>query len=186
MILVAAAADALPDPRTLRPAEVDDLRTALGEGQLARVVAEVVDEFAWTAEDAKEVSVGWGDARRAALLTLLVYGYAAGIYSSLEIEALARRDSVLRFVGLGYAPDFDTLRRFRRTQRVRLTRCLAAVLQRVNAEASWPGGATPDGGDYLAASMDRWLPAGVGPSSAEEAERRVQRALQADTIILDD
>ena len=48
------------------------------------------------------------------MLTLLIYCYANGIFSSRRIERATRRDIGVRFVAANSHPDHDTIATFRR------------------------------------------------------------------------
>jgi transposase len=48
------------------------------------------------------------------LFSLLIYGYAAGVFSSRKIKRAAYDSVVFRFIAAGARPDHDTLAAFRR------------------------------------------------------------------------
>lgn len=61
------------------------------------------------------------------LLTLLTYCYAAGIYGSEDIEDDCRNDAATRYLCASTSPDQETIRNFRRANRLRIEDCLALV-----------------------------------------------------------
>jgi len=61
------------------------------------------------------------------LLTLLTYFYAAGIYSSEEIEWACEHDASARSICETTGPTAESLRRFRRANRPWVEACLAWV-----------------------------------------------------------
>lgn len=66
------------------------------------------------------------------LLALLSYFYAAGIYSSADIEESMCRDCEFRRVCGGEFPGPKTLRAFRRNNREVLERCVCNILRAVD------------------------------------------------------
>jgi hypothetical protein len=157
-----------------------DLRRVAGEGGLARVVLDSV-------KDIEDLPGSNGVVPAAIMLTLLTYGYAAGWYGSDEIEAGVRQDDVLRYLAANHRPRFDELRRFRRLYRSQLRRCLAGVLRRLSDRGLEPVcGASGGGESYLGLSVNRWPEAGYDSRHEVEAERRIGRAVQADSYAMDE
>jgi len=68
------------------------------------------------------------------LLGLLTCCYARDIFGSTEIERLMRRDAGFRALCGDEFPDAQTLRAFRRTNRLALQECLEAALEFLNAQ----------------------------------------------------
>ena len=67
-----------------------------------------------------------------ALLSLLVYCYVTGTFSSADIEDLMRRDVTFRHHCHGEFPSARLLKRFRRENRTAVRDCIYTVLQRQN------------------------------------------------------
>ena len=63
-----------------------------------------------------------------ALLSLLVYCYVTGTYSSADIEDMMRRDVTFRHFCQGEFPSAHLLKRFRRENRTAVRDCIYAVL----------------------------------------------------------
>jgi len=93
------------------PPSVDDW---LPQRHLARFVAEVVDGLELRAMSGAYRGSGSASYHPAVLLSLLVYGYATGVFSSRKRER-ATYDSVgFRFLAANDHPDHDTIATFRR------------------------------------------------------------------------
>lgn len=86
----------------------------LPEDHLARFIVEVVDEL--DVSRLAKAYAGRGSAayHPALLLSLLVYGYATGVFSSRKIERATYDSVAFRFIAAGCHPDHDTLATFRR------------------------------------------------------------------------
>jgi transposase len=86
----------------------------LPENHLARFIVEVVEGL----DLSRLVSIygGRGSAayHPAMLLSLLVYGYATGVFSSRRIERATFDSVAFRYIAAGEHPDHDTLANFRR------------------------------------------------------------------------
>jgi len=95
----------------LLPPSVDEW---LPEDHLARFIVEVVDCL-----DLRVMETGYAGRGSAAyhpslLLSLLIYGYATGVFSSRKIERATYDSVAFRFIAAGSHPDHDTLAAFRR------------------------------------------------------------------------
>ncbi len=86
----------------------------LPEDHLARFIVEVVDGL--DVSQLEKAYAGRGSAayHPALLLSLLVYGYATGVFSSRKIERATYDSVAFRFIAAGSHPDHDTLATFRR------------------------------------------------------------------------
>jgi hypothetical protein len=65
------------------------------------------------------------------MLTLLTYGYSAGIYASQDLEAATRTDATARYICAHNYPDAAIIRRFRKQNRERLRHTLEHALLQV-------------------------------------------------------
>ena len=95
----------------LLPPSVDEW---LPQNHLARFIVEVVDGL-----DLRAMVSAYGGRGSAAyhpslLLSLLIYGYATGVFSSRKIERATYDSVAFRFIAAGSHPDHDTLAAFRR------------------------------------------------------------------------
>ena len=95
----------------LLPPSVDEW---LPEGHLARFIVEVIDGLDLGAFSRAYAGRGSAAYHPSALLGLLVYGYANGVFSSRKIERATYDSVAFRFIAAGSHPDHDTLATFRR------------------------------------------------------------------------
>jgi transposase len=116
------------DRRTgfLMPPSVEEW---LPQRHLARFVVEVVDGL-----DLRTMSVayrGSGSAcyHPAVLLSLLVYGYATGVFSSRRLERATYDSVAMRFIAANDHPDHDTIATFRRRFLKEITALFVEVLK---------------------------------------------------------
>ena len=123
------------------------------------------------------------------LMSLLVYFYARGVYSSSDIEASLPEDETARDICAGSYPDWRTLRRFRRVYRDALKSCLGYVLD--HYRPSVLGQETPV--RHSRSTLPRFAigqrTAGGGTSPLEpeaEAEERINRAVFIDGMSMVD
>jgi transposase len=103
----------LTDRKTdyLLPPSVDDWLT---QDHLARFVVEIIDELDLSSLTRQYAGRGSKAHHPATLLSILVYGYSTGVFSSRKLE-MATYDSVaFRYIAAGTHPDHDTLATFRR------------------------------------------------------------------------
>jgi transposase len=80
---------------------------------LGRFVVEVIDGFDLTAMSKSYAGTGSASYHPAALLGLLVYGYAAGVFSSRKLERATYDPMAFRFVAANDHPDHHTIASFR-------------------------------------------------------------------------
>jgi transposase len=99
------------DSEYLFPPSVQDW---LPEHHLARYIANVIESLDLTDIERAYAGRGSDAYHPASLMSLLIYGYASGVFSSRRIE-LATHDSVaFRYLACNRHPDHDTLATFRR------------------------------------------------------------------------
>ena len=110
------------------------------------------------------------------ILSLITYCYASGIYSSQEIEVSASQDAMVRRFAADLYPEAGILRQFRRHNREHLHRSLQYVLQR----AWWIHC------DFNASVWTRGDVAWTATSFAVEAQNRINRAVEIDSVEFDD
>ena len=65
------------------------------------------------------------------MLTLLTYSYASTIYGSKDIESEIERDRTIRYICARTFPDWQILRRFRRTYRDLIHQCLVNIFKQM-------------------------------------------------------
>ena len=86
----------------------------LPEGHLARYVVEVVEGLDLRELERAYAGRGSRPYHPATLLSLLIYGYATGCFSSRKIERATYDSLAFRFIAANSHPDHDTLATFRR------------------------------------------------------------------------
>jgi transposase len=99
------------DTDFLLPPSVQDW---LPEAHLARYVATVVEELNLSEIERAYAGRGSDAYHPAMLLSLLIYGYATGTFSSRKIERATYDSLAFRYLACNLHPDHDTLATFRR------------------------------------------------------------------------
>src|SRR5258705_11795252 len=116
-----------PDQMLLMPPSIEEW---LPEGHLARFVREVVATLDLRAiEDTYTEERGNPPYHPRLMVTLLLYAYSTGTYSSRRMAAKLVDDVAYRFLAAGNAPDFRTLSDFRKTHGVALNGLFVQVLK---------------------------------------------------------
>jgi transposase len=93
------------------PPSVEDW---LPQRHLARFVVEVVDGLDLRAMSGAYRGSGSASYYPGVLLSLLVYGYATGVFSSRKLERATYDSVAFRFIAANDHPDHDTIATFRR------------------------------------------------------------------------
>jgi transposase len=91
------------------------LRDALPAGHLARFVVGLVAQLNLGSIYARYAPLGGVAYAPEILLSLLLYGYATGVFSSRKIERATYDSVAFRFIAGNLHPDHDTLANFRKT-----------------------------------------------------------------------
>ena len=110
----------------LLPPSVQDW---LPESHLARYVVEVVEGLDLSKLESVYAGRGSAAYHPAMLLSLLIYGYATGAYSSRKIERASYDSLALRVIACDQHPDHDTLASFRRRHGEQFAATFVQVLQ---------------------------------------------------------
>jgi len=95
----------------LLPPSVEDW---LPERHLARFVVEIVEGLDLSTMSKAYRGSGSASYHPAALLSILVYGYATGVFSSRKLERATYDSVAFRFVAANQHPDHDTIAAFRK------------------------------------------------------------------------
>src|SRR5256886_489058 len=95
----------------LMPPSVDEW---LPQRHLARFVVEVVEGFDLRAMSKAYRGSGSASYHPAPLLSMLIYGYATGVFSSRKLERATYDSVAFRFIAANDHPDHDTIATFRR------------------------------------------------------------------------
>ena len=99
------------DTDFLLPPSIQDW---LPEDHLARFVVEVVDQLDLSELTRQYAGRGSRAHHPAVLLSLLIYGYATGVFSSRKIERATHDSIAFRYLAANTHPDHDTIATFRR------------------------------------------------------------------------
>jgi transposase len=95
----------------LLPPSVEDW---LPKVHLARFVVDTVDQLDLSALIRQYRGTGSAAYHPAVMLSLLIYGYATGVYSSRRIEAATHESIAFRYIAANEQPDHDSLCTFRK------------------------------------------------------------------------
>jgi transposase len=95
----------------LLPPSVDNW---LNEDHLARYIVEVVDQLDLSRLTRQYAGRGSKAHHPATLLSILIYGYCTGVFSSRKLERATYDSVAFRYIAAGTHPDHDTLATFRR------------------------------------------------------------------------
>ncbi len=104
------------------------LREALPTNHLARFVVDLVAQLDVSQIYARYAPQGGEAIAPEALLALLFYGYATGVFSSRRIEKATHENLAFRYVAGGLHPDHDTIAHFRKTFLVELQDLFVQIL----------------------------------------------------------
>lgn len=148
----------------------------LPEGHLARYVVEVVEGL--DLSELEQAYAGKGSAayHPAMLLSLLVYGYATGCFSSRQIERATYDSLAFRFIACNRHPDHATLAHFRRRFGDEFKAVFVQVLQVARENQLSPFGRVSLDGTKLHATASRHRALSYG--HAEALERQLQAEVQ--------
>src|SRR6202453_3356816 len=97
--------------RYLLPPSLDEW---MPEKHLARFIGEVIDELDLGRMSGAYRGTGSASYHPRMLLSLLVYGYATGVFSSRKLERATWDSVAFRYIAGGEHPDHDTIATFRR------------------------------------------------------------------------
>ncbi|MBK5942027.1 IS1182 family transposase [Halochromatium roseum] len=154
-----------------RPLELPlSLQDWLPAGHLARYIVEVVEALDLSPLIQAYAGRGSLPYHPAMMLSLLIYGYATGCYSSRKIE-LATFDSVaFRFIACNQHPDHDTLATFRKRFRVEFEAVFVQVLEVAHAHQFSRFGQVSLDGTKIHANASRHSALSYGHAEAIEAQ----------------
>ena len=105
-----------------------DLRDWLPEDDLAHFVLEAVERVPLDQFKVNARGTGSAQYHPHMMLSLLIYCYANGIFSSRRIERATYRDIGVRFITANTHPDHDTICKFRRENLVAISESFLQVL----------------------------------------------------------
>ena len=157
------------DTEYLFPPSVQDW---LPETHLARYIANVIESLDLSEIERAYAGRGSDAYHPASLMSLLIYGYATGVFSSRRIE-LATYDSVaFRYLACNRHPDHDTLATFRRRFGSEFEALFVQVLQIAQVNRLSQFGTVSLDGTKIHASASRHSALSYGHADKLEAQLR--------------
>jgi len=106
-----------------------DLRDWIPKGHMVHFVMDAVDALDLSAVKINERGTGSAQYPPATMLSLLIYSYATGTFSSRKIEALTYDSVPVRFLTAETHPDHDSICKFRRENKDLLSSCFHQILE---------------------------------------------------------
>jgi hypothetical protein len=164
-----------------------DLSVWVDKSTLVKMTLEVTTQFASLVSRNATPGCSPSDLPPAMLLTLMTYCYATGAYASSEIERRSNQDDIVRYITANSQPDRHSLRAFRRRWRVVIRECLvnlSALLWQRRYAGDSPGTRGLEGDASPRRSTN--LPPETLRLLVCEADRRIDRAVQYDSMELDE
>lgn len=105
-----------------------DLRDWVADDDMVHFVIEAVESMELTSFKVNHRGTGSAQYPPRMMLSLLIYCYANGIFSSRRIERATHRDISVRFLTADTHPDHDTIAKFRRENFEAVSACFLHVL----------------------------------------------------------
>ena len=164
----------------------DDLSVYIGKKTLVKLILDAIEDLNTRTSGCEPTATGNPRFQPAAMLTLLTYCYATGVFASADIELSMPHDQMIRYLcGKNYL-NVPKLREFRRHGRARIKECLATVLRRVwELRFCDEDAYAMVAASGLGVSFGRWLNMRPTPDFTAEAEQRIVRAVRADSMAMD-
>jgi transposase len=148
----------------------------LPEQHLARYIANVIESLDLTEIEGTYAGRGSDAYHPATLMSLLIYGYATGVFSSRRIE-LATYDSVaFRYLACNRHPDHDTLAHFRRRIGSQFESLFVQVLQIAQANRLSQFGTVSLDGTKIHANASRH--SALSHGHADKLETQLRQEVQ--------
>ena len=146
----------------------------LPEGHLARYVVEVVEGLDLSELERAYAGQGSAAYHPALLLSLLIYGYATGCYSSRKIERATYDSLAFRYIACNRHPDHDTLATFRRRFGKEFEAVFVQVLQVARENQLSRFGSVSLDGTKIHANASRHSALSYGHAEAIEAQLKAE------------
>jgi transposase/IS5 family transposase len=148
----------------------------LPEAHLARYVVDVVEELDLSELERAYAGRGSDAYHPAMLLSLLIYGYATGTFSSRKIERATYDSLAFRYIACNLHPDHDTLASFRQRFGKQFESAFVQVLQVARENQLSRFGAVSLDGTKIHANASRHSALSYG--HAEKIEARLKAEVQ--------
>ena len=144
------------------------------QAHLARYVVEVVEQL--DLSDLERAYAGRGSQayHPAMLLSLLIYGYATGTFSSRKIERATHDSLAYRFIACNQHPDHDTLASFRRRFGAQFEKAFVQVLEIARENQLSKFGTVSLDGTKIHANASRHSALSYGHARRIEAQLRAE------------
>ena len=152
----------------------------LPENHLARYIANVIESLDLSAIERAYAGRGSDAYHPATLMSLLIYGYATGVFSSRQIERGTHDSVAFRYLASNRHPDHDTLATFRRRFGTQFEALFVQVLQIAHANRLSQFGKLSLDGTKIHANASRHSALSHGHAVKIEAQLRkeVQQLLE--------
>lgn len=144
------------------------------QAHLSRYVVEVVEQL--DLSDLERAYAGRGSQayHPAMLLSLLIYGYATGTFSSRKIERATHDSLAYRFIACNQHPDHDTLASFRRRFAAQFEKAFVQVLEIARENQLSKFGTVSLDGTKIHANASRHSALSYGHAQRIEAQLRAE------------
>jgi hypothetical protein len=164
------------------------LTQMVGRQTLSRLAREAVDRLQAKQGGRTEAQLE-AHARTRALLMVLAYYYARGVYASSDIENECQEDHFGMQLCADEVPDWNEIRTFRRLHRVLLRKVLADVLAAIREQGGLSDTAIFTRQQLLSVETDE-DDGGKATRKASpflaEADSVIRQAIQADSMVMDE
>ena len=163
-----------------------DLRDWVPEGDLVHFVIEAVEGMDLTRFRINHRGSGNEQYPPAMMLSLLIYCYACGTFSSRRIESATKRDVAVRYLTGDTHPDHDTIAVFRRQSFEAVAECFVRVLELAKETGVLKVGTVSVDGTHLRANASKYKNVTYGRAGElvaqlqEEVKLLLQQAETAD------
>lgn len=161
------------DTGFLLPPSVDEW---LPQRHLARFVVEVVERLDLAEFEQAYRGSGSASYHPAMLLSLLIYGYATGVFSSRALERASYDSVAFRFIAGNEHPDHDTIAHFRKRFLGHIERLFVEVLKLARAMGMLKLGTVALDGTKVHANASRHSALSYG--HAKKLDKQLRREVQ--------
>jgi len=148
------------------------MQSWLPENHLARYIANVIESLDLGAIERAYAGRGSDAYHPATLMSLLIYGYATGVFSSRQIERATHDSVAFRYLACNRHPDHDTLASFRRRFGQQFESLFVQVLQIAHANRFSQFGQVSLDGTRIHANASRHSALSYGHAEQLEAQLR--------------
>jgi hypothetical protein len=149
----------------------------VGKTGLSQVVKDAIQHAYWEGKE-KEFTYHSQRFSSLTLMTLEVYCYARGIYSSWDVESYIQKDPFFRELFPGELPAPEMIRKFRREHHDALKQCLLSIFDQAFLARFGDTTINETPMDFCVANaLDRWFEPITGPQPAVEAAQRIDQAI---------